>query len=433
MSHFLARRAIALANLTGAVALAWLLAACPQDAKRASPVPSSSVPSPNAKILPAPLKPASEPPAADDSSTAADALYDAGRPPPSTMREDEPLLPDSPPLTDSQGLTLKADFRWHGVPPSPTNPEADAQALEKARKKTTRGLVVDLSAAGRMRMVIAGPVFPLPPQTELRARADRYGHILVWPDGTSYRVLQPGTLRALFQEGRADVGPLVPAEVATAGSINVLGYPTQASTVTTSLGSTVLHQASIPGINAGELLCRMLLELLAAEPADPPCDPDLVPLRAEYRWKDGGQLTFHVASVVRAANLNMDRLLVPPRTPSFKADRLPQLARATLLDDAELRALRKRALPVEPADGGVVADELVAVNNAETIRYLLVDGIPVARVPPRSERRLESLLAGRYVISWVDFLGVDLEPARQEQVPLRVEVGGSPDAGSPPP
>ena len=431
MNRFLSRRAIALGNLLGAVGFAWLLAACPQDTTRVSPVPSSSVPSPNAKILPAPLKPASEPPATVDSSEGADALYDAGRPPPSTMREDDPLLPDPQPLSDPRGLTLKAAFRWHGLPPAPTSPETNALALEKARKKTTRGLIVDLSPAGRLRMMIAGPAFPLPPRTELRARTDRYGHILVWPDGASYRVLQPGTLRALFQEGRADVGPLVPAEVATAASINVLGYQTQASTVTTSLGSAVVHQASIPGINAGELLCRTLLELLAAEPTAPLCNPDLVPLRVEYHWKAGGQLTFDVTSLVRTANLDMDRMRVPPRTPSFKGDRLPQLARAALLDDAELRALRKRPMPVEPADGGVVADELVAVNKAETIRYLLVDGIPVARVPPHSERRLESLLPGRYVISWVDFLGVDLEPGRQEQVPLRVEVGGSPDAGSP--
>ena len=41
-------------------------------------------------------------------------------------------------------------------------------------------------------------VFPLPLGTELRARQDRYGHLLVWKGGTEYRVLPPGTLRAML-------------------------------------------------------------------------------------------------------------------------------------------------------------------------------------------------------------------------------------------
>ena len=38
-----------------------------------------------------------------------------------------------------------------------------------------------------------------------KARTDSYGHILAWPDGSSYRVLVPGALRAMFSERRVDV------------------------------------------------------------------------------------------------------------------------------------------------------------------------------------------------------------------------------------
>jgi hypothetical protein len=35
------------------------------------------------------------------------------------------------------------------------------------------------------------------------------------------------------------------------------------------------------------------------------------------------------------------------------------------------------------------------------------------------------------VLSWVDFLGVQTDPGHQQQVPVRVEVGHTPDAGVP--
>jgi hypothetical protein len=409
--------------------MVWTLAGCPERATTSGPVPSSSLPSPNASILPAPLRPPLETPDGQDAGVDGDSGADANRPPPSTLREDVPLEPDTHRLLDPRGMTLNARFRWHGLPGPPTGPEVNGEAIALARRKTERVLIIDLSPEGRLRVEIAGPAFPLPLGTELRARIDRYGHVLVWPDGLSYRVLQPGTVRALFEEGRADVGQLVLPDIKPARSINALGYDTNASTVTTSLGSAVLHQAPISGAPAGELLCRTLLELLSAKPSTPLCAPDLVPVRAEYHWSEGGQLTFEVTSMVRTATLDTERLRVPPRTPSFKADRLPRLPRATLLDTSDLETLRKRAMPIDARDGGVAPDELVATNNADTIRYLLVDGIPVVRVPARSERRLPGLRPGRYVLSWADFLGAHLEPPRQEQIPLRIEIGSTPDAG----
>jgi len=409
--------------------MTWTLAGCPEETARSGPPPGSSLPSPNASILPAPLKPPSLTATSLDAGDDGEGGADASRPPPAPLREDVALEPDPEPLLDPLGMQIEARFRWHGLPAPPTGPEVNSEAIATARKKTERTMVIDLSPQGRMRVEIVGPAFPLPAGTELRATLDRYGHVLVWPDGTSYRILQPGTVRTLFEEGRADVGPLVVPEVTSGKSVNALGYDTTAHVVSTSLGSAVLHQAPISGVPAGELLCRTLLEFLAAKPSTPLCSADLVPVRAEYRWEGGGQLTFEVTSMVRTATLDTERLRIPPRTPSFKADRLPRLPRATLLDDSDLGSLRRRAVPGDPRDGGIEPEELIAVNSSDTIRYLMVDGIPVMRIPPRSERRLESLRPGRYVLSWADFLGAHVDPPHPSQVPLRIEIGGAPDAG----
>ncbi len=421
------------AALVFPAALLLAVAGCPDRPTHSGPVPSSSLPSPNASILPAPLKPASELPSGLDGGTDRAATTDAARPRPTTLREDVPPATDNARLVDTRGVRLNARFRWHGLPAPPTGSEVNPEAIAIGRHRTDRTLTIDLSPEGRLRLEFTSPTFPLPPGSELRARLDHYGHVLVWPDGASYRILQPGTLRALFQEGRADVAPLVLAEVGPVESTTLLGQVTSAQTVSTSLGRAVLHQAAIPEAGAGELLCRVLVELLSAKPSPPPCLPDLVPLRAEFDWEQGGRLTFEVTSLDRTAVLDPEGLLVPPRTPSFKADRLPRPPRATLLDEAELAAFRRRALPTEPLDAGLLGNELVATNSAETIRYLLVDGVPVVRVPPRSERRVTGLLAGRYVLSWMDFLGTRMEPARPEQLPLRIELGGAPDAGVPEP
>ena len=119
--------------------------------------------------------------------------------------------------------------------------------------------------------------------------------------------------------------------------------------------------------------------------------------------------------------------MIPPPTPSFKGDRLPDPSQARLLITDELRAFRKRDVPRE-TEVPEPEEALIAVNHAETIRYLLIDGVAVMRVPPHTERRLENPRPGRYTVSWVDFLGTRTEPTRQHHIPARLEVGEFPDA-----
>src|SRR5689334_4561410 len=96
----------------------------------------------------------------------------------------------------------------------PHAPEVNVAGLDAARKKTELRLAIELGAT-RMRVALLGAGWVLPPETELRARSDRYGHVVVWPGGATYRPVAPGALRALIGERRFDVAPVTPAELVT--------------------------------------------------------------------------------------------------------------------------------------------------------------------------------------------------------------------------
>src|SRR5260370_39700098 len=94
-------------------------------------------------------------------------------------------------------------------------PEVSASAIEGARRRTEARLAMDVSQA-RARFVLSGG-FVLPQGVELRARVDRYGHLVLWPGEEVYRVAEPGALRAPFGERRLDVAPLSLANVVSTG------------------------------------------------------------------------------------------------------------------------------------------------------------------------------------------------------------------------
>ena len=50
-------------------------------------------------------------------------------------------------------------------------------------------------------MILTSRAFALPRNTELRARSDLSGFIVVWPDGRSYRSVPQGAVRALARAG----------------------------------------------------------------------------------------------------------------------------------------------------------------------------------------------------------------------------------------
>jgi hypothetical protein len=408
--------------------------------RRASGHNDSTEPSPNASILPAPLASGADlfphvgsvafdggRVSATDSGSRL-LFGDAGPPPPRPLRADQPLPRDTLTLREESGVTLNAHWVWADVPAPPNVAELDKEGLKRARAKTALAVTIDLALAGRMRMVLDSSVFPLPAGSELRARVDRYGQVLAWPSDRAYRVLPPGSLRALFAERRTDVLPLVSGTAHVTGHGKLLGFDTTRSDVTSAMGHLTLEQAHVGGTGqSGELLCRLLVELIAVDPAAPVCRHEVVPLLAQFHWAEGGQLSFQVDGISHLQDLLLGDIYVPPADADFEPNELPP-ASGALLSEAELGALRSRVAKMGPPEKTAPEQGLTAVNHTDTLRYLLLDGVPVAWVRPRSSTLVIGTKPGRYLVSWRDFFGTQITPPRLVELPALLEVGAV-DAG----
>lgn len=390
-------------------------------------VPSSSEPSPNASVLPAPL--AAGPKAAPrdaghappDPSASASAVAIALEPP-HPLREDEALGPELE-LRASPGLALDARLRWL-EPPPPRSPEGNNDALAKARDKTGFDLGVELSALGRMRLSFRSRSFPFPPGTELRARDDRYGNLLIWPGGREYTPLPPGTLRASLSEARVDALPLSDPSPVLGGSSAMLGVLTQKQRFETSLGKLELEQAALPAAGGGgAALCRLLLELLAVAPEATACKPEWVPLRAEYSWAAGARFEFEVTRLAKRAELAGEALATPPLGSLPRRGELPGPPFVALIDEHELADFHTRALPppTKP-DPNAPKVGLVFQNRGDGPRYLLVDGVPVVWLRADAEWLVAGLKPGRYSVQARDFFGAQATAARLVELPARFVV-----------
>jgi len=410
--------------------LALFLLGC--ESKRTEVQHDAAVePSPNASILPAALSSAAAraqhrdagPVGIPADSAGRLILPEAGLPPPRTLREDETLARDTLTPRDGVGVTLEAHFKWFDVPAPPSLPEANLNALKDLQAALLPTVTIDLGAVGRMRFTLTSSVFPLPQNTELKSRADAYGHILAWPDGSSYRVLVPGALRAMFSERRVDVSPLVQPRIGERGKGGLLGFATERVLVSTPMGKLLLDQARPGGLGpSAALLCRLLVELVSAEPATHVCEDELVPLRAEYSWAEGGKLLFEVTTLTRRPDLPYGLLFVPPAAAQPRLGELPPASTGVLLSRDELVGVRNKAVP-GPSSKDAPGEGLLAVNRTDSLRYVLLDGVAIAWVPAHSERYIIGPLQGRYSISWRDFFGAALEPQKTVQLPARVVVG----------
>lgn len=391
-------------------------------------IASASEPSPNASVLPTPLVagPTKAGPR-DAGHVQADVPSDAGTPePPRRLREDE-ALPAESELRPAPGLALEARFRWLDAPPA-RSAEGNSEALAKARDRTAFDVTLELSSLGRLRLRLASKAFPFPPSTELRARDDRYGHVLLWPGGEIYTPLPPGTLRAALAEHRVDVTPLSEPSVIPGGSGNLLGLATQKQKLETSIGRLELEQAQVPGSGSGgSLLCRLLVELLAVAPESAACRPEFVPLRAEYTWASGARFELEVSKLGKRPELASDGLSVPPAGSLTRQGELPGPPFLALVDERELADFHSRALP-PPAksDPGAPKLGLVFQNRGDGPLYLLVDGVPVVWLRADAEWLVSGLKPGRYTVQARDFFGAETTPPRLLELPARFSVGDEP-------
>jgi hypothetical protein len=394
--------------------LVLALAACTRAAPPTEPEVS---PSPQAKAVPAQL---TKIPTIASGAVASN--IDAG-PPPSPLRADVSVSTDALSSRDLIGYSLRAVLRAEGAPPSSKAPEVSQAGLDAARKRTEPRLEIDLSPL-RARMVLAAG-FLLPPDSELRARADRYGFFLVSPDASTYRTIAPGTLRALLGERRLDVAPLSPADLATRGEgPRRLGYRTRKVEIVTRAANATIEIARLADSGeGGALVCRALLDLVNAPPSSALCGAEDVPLHAELRWMTHGSLTFDVVSIARRTDLSPSQLAAPPPNARFLDTPPPPSPGEPMLSTAELAALHTQAIDVPVADGGAPGLGLALANASDEMRIAWIDGVPAAWVAPGGRITITGLLRGRYSIAWRTFLGDVVDAPETVTVPGTSRVG----------
>jgi hypothetical protein len=157
----------------------------------------------------------------------------------------------------------------------------------------------------------------------------------------------------------------------------------------------------------------------------------MTPLKAEFRWLPRGRMSFEVMSLTRRGDLPIEQLFFPPAGAEFKRGELPPQPSGVMLTQAELVSFRARAAAPAKAEDDAPGEGIVGVNRSDVLRYLLLDGVPVAWIKPKGEQHVIGPQPGRYAVSWRDFLGTEIEPVKTIALPTRVVYGGEPDAGAP--
>jgi hypothetical protein len=295
---------------------------------------------------------------------------------------------------------LEAKFTWPGQVPASAFPGLEPEQALAAKLKASARSVLELQAPGRVRMELVGDATPLQAGSVLLGAHNRYGHLLVWPDRKRYRVLSPGSLLAVFREGRADAVPLLVGHLESERPLREqrFGFALTRTLITTGRGSLTLDRAEIPEAEAaGSVVCRFLLELLAAAPETAVCQTPTVPLRAHFEFP-GATLDWNVESF-KVRTEAVSPILLPPARASFSSRDLPAQSRA-LLNAAELAGLHRLGEP----------GSLNVANGDDVGAFVLLDGVQVAFLAPHSRLRISGLLQGGYRVQVRDFLGAELMP-----------------------
>ena len=412
-------------------ALALALLALPACRAAPSDLPDAAT-SPQAKAEPTPLTTLSS----IASAAAPGAASNSGPAP-------EPLLPGTELAADLahevlhepsgrdprelSGYALYAVLRTGEGPGPPKAPEVNSTAIEAARRKTESHLTIDVSQT-RARFVLSAG-FVVPQGTELRARLDRYGHLLLWPGEATYRIVQPGALRALLGERRLDVAPLAAVEIRSVGEgTRRAGMRTRRIEVATRAAKATMEVATLRDAgDGGVLVCRMLLDLMSGAQSPPACGADDIPLHAEIRWTTRGALTFDVTTLTRRADFVAQDLAAPPAALTFMDAPPPAAPAETLIHKSEIVAFRTAAVDTPPTtarDAQVPPPEngLLLVNSSDELRVVWLDGALVAWVAPGERLSLPTIQRGRYALQWRTFLGDSWEPADLIVVPGTSEV-----------
>jgi hypothetical protein len=247
-------------------------------------------------------------------------------------------------------------------------------------------------------------------------------------------VIPAGALRTLLGERRVDVTPLSAGKVKVEGEGRRLGAAARKVDVTGPLGALRIELGKV--VEAGEggpLLCRAFVEMLGVDPTSAACQSGEVPLFASWSWQEGGGISWEATSMTRRTDLLPSDFLIPPPGPRFAPAGLPIAQGGVFLTRDEIAALRTGPVNNLPGstDPSVPGEGFIAVNQTDTLLYLLLDGVPVAIVPALADRYVIGTTRGRYLAQWRTFLGERVMPPALVEMPARMVVGGSADAGAP--
>ena len=343
---------------------------------------------------------------------------------PVALREDSRLALDAPNPRDVAGVTLEAEWKANDWPQFQNTSEVERERFTELRNKVRWTMRIDLVGSGRMRISLSSRGYFYEKGTELRSRVDLLGQVLVWPDETQYRILAAGSLRSLFEEGRADVGPPLVTNVKPAGTGRWLDLETERISLMNAFGHLTFDQAIIPAAGvSGRLLCRWLVEFISADPSNKVCQNDFVPVHGQFDFSGGGKLEFVVTQLSKKQEFGALSISVPPSGAVPNSRDLPRAppSSSALLAEHRNRALTKgESAPVAKLSG------LVAANHTLGLRVLLIDGITTAWLMPAEERSMPELLPGSYSIAWRDFFGLFVETPKTVILPARVSVGVQP-------
>lgn len=426
--------------------LVVLVAGCEAPTKAPPAANTDASASPNARILPSPLT-AEDPPELLDAgipdgpyglmadSTGRYVVPEAGAPPPEVLRGDLPITPETPFIKDLAGVSLEAQFKLREVAAVPKGAEVSHEGIKAAAAVTAPKWKIDLTDSGRMRIVFVSRAMPLPMNSELRARSDRYGHVVLWPNSTNYRVVPPGAIRTVLGERRVDVTPMSTGTTKAQGEGKRLGLPTRKVEVSSPLGSLRLELGKTNEVGeGGALLCRMLVEIVGVDPRSAVCVAGELPLSAAFSWQEGGGIEFEVTSLSKRTDIPTNDVLVPPPGAMYQSNGLPQSPAGVFLSREEVAAFRSAPLVLPPVeDPRAPGEGFVAVNETDTLAYFFLDGVPVVAVPPSEQRYVIGTARGRYATQWRTFLGDRIGPSKTVELPARLTFGESQDkdAGAP--
>lgn len=392
-----------------------------EDAAGAGKRAAENEESPNARILPEPLEnglPALDDDDVDDKNPLAVEPREPARPFP----VNQPLGEDILKRGAAAGLEMEFQIAWPEVKRSV---QVGAEQVDTWPRFQVQLLREIPARAARMRWILMSRAFPFPEMTEIRARADRIGHLVLWPDHRSYRILPTGSLHALFADRRVDRVPFVEHERVTKGVGSRLGKPTTTSTIVTPLGTVTLEFVEVTDLPyASELLCTAFLEIVRVKATAELCPVGQLPVHFESKWLSEHGIQFSVLSW-GSANFEQEDFRMPSELPIHKPGELPpfedyfldERTRSSLFPltrekaaplvapiSAPIPAAPGQPAPPSPAAPGPPRNQVVLRNKLSRPLVIVLNRVPYVWLSPGATTEIY-LTSPDVRVSARDFLG----------------------------